>query len=148
VVAAIVLVPLGIFIWHQKIKLKKKRKIFGQCLLLVFVTIYFNFTESYAVELRQYTADTEVVKIPEAPIGSQLQLKKVDVEERVFDINRVSEDSSLKEFVENYMGETYERGCALYEFLEKENISADKELIFMCTVCLCGPQLGNIIVII
>ena len=102
------------------------------------------FIESYAVELRQYTEDTKVVKIPEAPIGSQLQLKKVDLEERHFDTYDVYEDCSIKEYVDNFIGETYERGCVFYEFLDKENISADQELIFMCIVCQCGSLLWEV----
>lgn len=106
------------------------------------------FIESYAVELRHYTKDTKVVKISEAPIGSKIQLKTVDLEERQFDRYDVNEDCSLKEhFDKKFAGETYVRGCAFYEFLDKENISADQELIFMHIVCQCGPLfIGSVIV--
>ena len=81
--------------------------------------------------------DIVLKTVPEKEIvlGSQLRLKEIDPGQRYFIRYHVTENCSLKEFVHGCR-QTFEQGCALYEFKYIENISADKEVIIMCEVCI------------
>ena len=76
--------------------------------------------------------------IPTVEVKLKLKLitdrsfKKLDIEQN---------DSSLREAIEYTGSKKFKRGHAYYEFIhDKENISEDKELIFMNKVDLCNKQ--------
>ena len=62
-----------------------------------------------------------------------LKLKRVDINERWIKLYEVTQDTSLKEFIEGE-GLIFKRGCAFYEFTHSvESIMAesDKEFLFV-----------------
>ena len=81
--------------------------------------------------------DIVIKTVPEKDLvlGSQLQLKEIAPSQRYFIRCHISENCSLKEYVDG-CGLTFKRGCTLYEFKYVEDISADKEVILTCEVSL------------
>lgn len=86
-----------------------------------------------------YTPLVEEFRMKEKPRFTEddlvhLSLKPVDTNERLIERYVVSENCSLKEFLEG-KNVRFERGCTYYEFDgDVESITEDTELIFMANV--------------
>jgi hypothetical protein len=63
---------------------------------------------------------------------SQLNLKPID--QKLFTPFTMENDCDLEGFFDELMGVTLKRGNTFYEFCEKENVSEEKQLIFMPNV--------------
>ena len=75
------------------------------------------------------------------------KLKLKPITDRSFKKVKIGKDCKLRDFIEYEMSLKFKRGHAYYEFIhEKENISEDRELIFMDKVtvnCMCYRLFAN-----
>ena len=96
--------------------------------------------EEYIGHLPMNTLDTiahsEDIKVADEPrVDRRLNLKRINLDDIVFFKMNTAYSIKLKTLVENALKpRKFERGCAFYEFLYKEDISGVQEVIFV-NVC-------------
>ena len=98
---------------------------------------YLGHTPLNQFDVTTVTTPAQKVEIAEEKtIESRFNLKRIDLNDATFLRLNSSYPTKLITFVEIALGPgKFERGCAFYEFLYKEDISDAKEIIFM-NVCV------------
>ena len=85
--------------------------------------------------LKELTPTEVVTRVPPTEVvtcvfkGKELKLKEIN-QERFIIKYTVEKNCQLKKFLKS-LKLAYRKGCVYYEFIHKETISEDKELIFM-----------------
>lgn len=106
------------------------------------------------------TAHSEDIKVADEPrVDRRLNLKRINLNDIVFFKMNTAYPIELKTLVENALKpRKFERGCAFYEFLYKEDVSDVQEVIFVnvCDViiivvpliflsCICSSTVDSIL---